>query len=154
MGVCGCVDQTLTELVGSLTDGGAGYYGGHARCSWILAPATSRILVHHDSCEYAHDGKCDEPRYCAYGTDSSDCAVHGDSCQDANNGVCDEEDLSNPAASFSCSTGTDWSDCLKDGDYCQSAGDGTCDEPSSCKYGTDTSDCNTVSLSVAEIDLR
>eukprot|EP01051_Picozoa_sp_SAG22_P005321 SAG22_NODE_312_length_12614_cov_4.783540_9_plen_2027_part_00 len=27
-----------------------------------------------DSCRYANDGECDEPRYCTTGTDSSDCA--------------------------------------------------------------------------------
>ena len=140
--------------MGTLSDGTGYYYGEHARCSWILAPAMTQLPVFHDSCTYAHDGECDEPRYCDYGTDSSDCAVHGNSCQYANDGVCDEEDLSDPTAPFVCSTGTDWSDCLKDGDYCQFSGDGTCDEPTDCKYGTDTSDCNTVSLSLVELDLR
>jgi hypothetical protein len=26
-----------------------------------------------DSCEYANDGECDEPDYCEYGTDTTDC---------------------------------------------------------------------------------
>jgi len=110
--------------------------------------------VHHDSCQYAHDGYCDEPRYCEYGTDSSDCSRHGNSCQYANDGKCDEEDLSDSGASFACETGTDWADCLQEGDYCQSKGDGVCDEPTSCKYGTDSSDCSTVSLTIFDLDLR
>ena len=28
-----------------------------------------------DSCRYANDGQCDEPQYCAIGTDTSDCIV-------------------------------------------------------------------------------
>src|SRR5437016_684031 len=28
-----------------------------------------------DSCRFANDGVCDEPRNCAFGTDSSDCSA-------------------------------------------------------------------------------
>lgn len=145
--------QTITDVIGALSDG-PGYYGEHARCKWIVAPATTSLPVHHDSCTYAHDGECDEPRYCEYGTDSSDCAAHGDSCTYAKDGECDEPDLSDTTAPFYCNVGTDWSDCLEDGDYCEHANDGVCDEPNYCLYGTDTSDCNSVSLSIVELDLR
>ena len=30
-----------------------------------------------DSCQYANDGQCDEPEYCPYGTDTSDCSGGG-----------------------------------------------------------------------------
>ena len=151
--VCGRGRQTITNPVGALSEGN-GSYGGFARCSWILAPKVADLPVHHDSCQYAHDGKCDEPLGCEYGTDSSDCSKHGDSCQYANNGECDEPDLSDSLASFVCDAGTDWTDCLEEGDYCESKGDGVCDEPTSCTYGTDSSDCGTLSLSIFELDLR
>lgn len=66
-----------------------------------------------DSCDYANDGVCDEPDYCSYGTDTTDCeagsgtqadtGTQADSCQYANDGVCDEPDY--------CHVGTDTTDC-------------------------------------------
>ena len=32
------------------------------------------VAVVEDSCEYAFDGACDEPTYCDYGTDTTDCS--------------------------------------------------------------------------------
>ena len=43
----------------------------------LLQPATAQEL-----CRYANDGECDEPAYCNYGTDSTDCggAAPGPGC--------------------------------------------------------------------------
>ena len=105
-----------------------------------------------NSCEYAHDGTCDEPEYCERGTDTADCG-DGDggggggnmanSCEYAHDGTCDEPEY--------CERGTDTADC-GDGDggggggnmanSCEYAHDGTCDEPEYCERGTDTADCS------------
>ena len=66
-----------------------------------------------NSCEYAHDGTCDEPEYCERGTDSADC-----------DGGDRDRDRRNMANS------------------CEYAHDGTCDEPEYCERGTDTADCS------------
>ena len=66
----------------------------------------SSLTYADDSCEYARDGACDEPHYCAVGTDSTDCGVSispADSCRFALDGVCDEPGL--------CDFGTDSTDC-------------------------------------------
>ena len=56
----------------------------------LLQPATAQEL-----CRYANDGECDEPAYCNYGTDSTDCGGSAPgptsaavSCAYANDGVC------------------------------------------------------------------
>lgn len=54
-----------------------------------------------DTCESALDGECDEPQYCAEGTDTTDCG--DDSCASANDGECDEPQY--------CDFGTDTTDC-------------------------------------------
>ncbi len=66
----------------------------------------------NDSCQYAFDGACDEPTYCAYGTDTTDCSGSSSSGYGSGN------------------------------DSCQYAFDGACDEPTYCAYGTDTTDCS------------
>lgn len=41
-----------------------------------------------DTCRYAHDGACDEPKYCSYGTDCTDCHNcdgGSESCEDQSN---------------------------------------------------------------------
>lgn len=35
-----------------------------------------------DSCQYANDGECDEPEFCAVGTDETDCRGDGPTCFD------------------------------------------------------------------------
>ena len=65
-----------------------------------------------NSCQYAFDGACDEPTYCAYGTDTTDCSGGSSSGYGSGN------------------------------DSCQYAFDGACDEPTYCAYGTDTTDCS------------
>ena len=42
------------------------------------------VAVVEDSCEYAFDGACDEPTYCDYGTDTTDCS--GSSSSDYGSG--------------------------------------------------------------------
>ena len=62
-----------------------------------------------DTCQYSHDGECDEPQFCTPGTDCSDCSnckvarSPDDSCSYANDGACDEPNF--------CAVGTDCSDC-------------------------------------------
>ena len=70
------------------------------------------VAVVEDSCDYAFDGECDEPTYCAYGTDTTDCS---------------------DSSSFGYGSGDN---------SCLFALDGACDEPTYCDYGTDTTDCS------------
>eukprot|EP01051_Picozoa_sp_SAG22_P003572 SAG22_NODE_176_length_16162_cov_30.625910_5_plen_177_part_00 len=56
----------------------------------LLLPATAQEL-----CRYANDGECDEPTYCSFGTDGTDCGGSAPgppsaaaSCAYANDGVC------------------------------------------------------------------
>jgi len=95
-----------------------------------------------DSCQYANDGECDDPRYCRVGTDNSDCTeddVPQDTCTYANDGECDEPTY--------CRINTDATDCQGEepdangDDSCQWANDYMCDEPTYCEVGTDTTDC-------------
>ena len=115
------------------------------------------VAVVEDSCDYAFDGECDEPTYCDYGTDTTDCSGSSssgygsgnntdyssgnNSCEYAFDGACDEPTY--------CDYGTDTTDCsgssssgYGSGDSCQFALDGACDEPTYCDYGTDTTDCS------------
>jgi hypothetical protein len=55
-----------------------------------------------DSCIFAKDGSCDEPDFCAAGTDTSDCAA-ANSCTLAYDGTCEEGE--------ECAFGTDTADC-------------------------------------------
>ncbi|CAN0590647.1 unnamed protein product, partial [Laminaria digitata] len=54
-----------------------------------------------DTCASALDGECDEPQYCAAGTDTTDCG--DDTCASANDGERDEPQY--------CAFGTDTPDC-------------------------------------------
>ena len=84
---------------GNNRSGGSSGYGG------------SQGSAGANSCKYANDGECDEPRVCARGTDTNDCGGGGgyggsggnNSCQYANDGECDEPSL--------CPRGTDSNDC-------------------------------------------
>jgi hypothetical protein len=42
-----------------------------------------------DSCEFAHDGECDEPKLCDRGTDTSDCFSGGDVGTDGGKTMCE-----------------------------------------------------------------
>lgn len=43
--------------------------------NWHRWSCPSEIEAHcEDTCRYAYDGECDEPTYCEYGTDCSDCS--------------------------------------------------------------------------------
>jgi trypsin len=61
-----------------------------------------------DSCWWALDGICDEPQFCPFGTDATDCSDDentdgANSCQYAYDSECDEPRF--------CDTGTDTADC-------------------------------------------
>jgi hypothetical protein len=101
-----------------------------------------------DTCQFAFDEVCDEPNFCATGTDCSDCGgtpttpeIREDECVDtcryAGDGTCD--------VPYLCATGTDCTDCNGRGetcnDKCQWSRDGECDAPGSCEPGTDCTDC-------------
>jgi hypothetical protein len=101
-----------------------------------------------DTCSFAFDDVCDEPNFCATGTDCSDCGgtpttpeVQEDECVDtcryAGDGTCD--------VPYLCATGTDCADCNGRGETCNDkcywARDGYCDSPGSCEKGTDCTDC-------------
>jgi hypothetical protein len=67
---CGssCSDEELNcENRAWCTWTSGGYYGG------TCAPKTSYKDCGPNSCQYANDGMCDEPRFCLVGTDSTDC---------------------------------------------------------------------------------
>ncbi len=101
-----------------------------------------------DTCQFAFDDVCDEPSFCATGTDCTDCGGEPttselgqdecvDTCTYAGDGTCD--------VPYLCATGTDCSDCNGRGvtcnDTCNGKRDGVCDSPGSCEPGTDCTDC-------------
>lgn len=119
-------------------------------------PAAGATYTGNDSCRYANDGECDDPRIgtgaCHAGTDYSDCwrlaqGVEDDSCRFANDGECDEPHFGTGA----CAQATDRTDCGDVGylrfqtDTCATAFDGVCNEPGigdgKCEARTDRSDC-------------
>ena len=67
----------------------------------LVAGCAGEAIRAPDTCESALDGECDEPQYCAAGTDTTDCG--DDSCASANDGECDEPQY--------CDFGTDTTDC-------------------------------------------
>ena len=71
-----------------------------------------------NTCQWAHDNECDEPTYCAFGTDTAD-------CQSAQS--------RSPSMAAPSQAGF--------ADSCRYAFDGMCDEPTFCDFGTDKSDC-------------
>ena len=107
----------------------------------------------NNSCEFAFDGDCDEPRrgtgLCAPGTDAQDCSVRNpgpNSCQYAYDNECDHPNVGTGV----CPPNTDVADCRSVAsrgpeNSCQYAFDGDCDEPGRgtglCSAGTDTRDC-------------
>jgi hypothetical protein len=118
----------------------------------LAAPGSPGALAQDDSCRYANDGECDEPRigtgYCAARTDATDCRNArdaGGSCRYANDGECDEPGIGTGA----CAAGTDAADCRSVGsadNSCRYANDRECDEPGigtgACAAGTDSADCD------------
>ena len=82
-----------------------------------------------NTCEYAFDGECDEPDYCAYGTDTYDCGsgVGGS----AGSAPTKKKPKGSGGSAGAAPTGND----------CEYAYDGECDEPEYCAYGTDSYDC-------------
>ena len=128
--------------------------GGGTQAGGGFSPLPSDLG--DDSCQWAHDGECDDTRYggtgaCRPGTDASDCraaaAGGDDSCRWAFDGECDEPGIGLGL----CTTGTDTTDCAPVAflrnrtNRCASAFDGTCDEPGRgtgrCDADTDTADC-------------
>ena len=121
------------------------------------APQVAAEFQGDDSCRWANDNECDDPRYgtgaCAQGTDYSDCwrilsGNEDDSCRWANDNECDEPGLGTGA----CVQGTDSTDCgdvvrLRfQTDSCETAFDGVCQEAEhggdgSCARRTDRADC-------------
>lgn len=133
-----------------------GFVGGAAVVAtaaalWLAAARPALPAAHIDnSCVFAMDDVCDEPRYggtgrCPDGTDFADCSRFGRSCPWVRNGDCDERV---PWGIGRCASGTDAMDCANANpgpDSCQYAGDGTCDHPGGgtglCPPNTDISDC-------------
>lgn len=129
----------------------------HALAAIVLAAGVAwptGAAADTDSCQWALDGECDEPRYggtgaCDNGTDTSDCRplLSGDNtCRWAFDHECDEPDVGTGA----CRPGTDTADCravhIGGDNSCHWAHDGECDEPryagtGACTDGTDTADC-------------
>ena len=100
-----------------------------------------------NTCRYAVDGECDEPKTCSTGTDTWDCQGVGplglNDCFWAYDGECDEPSL--------CPSNSDSWDCRTLGEApgpesCGYSNDGECDEPGvgtgACLAGTDTMDCS------------
>ena len=82
-----------------------------------LPPASSPSDVCNDTCRFANDNECDSPRYCAAGTDCSDCGgANGPQVPQGH--------------------------AVPRGNDCRYAFNGECDEPAHCAPGTDTADCS------------
>ena len=127
-------------------------------------PASSSSVTHPNSCQFANDGYCDEPTYCAPGTDTNDCQAAGNTatpnsaqsttptCAYENDGVCDVPSYCPQGTDVAdCSQANDWSQPANDSgsqsntgdtEACRWAKDGVCDEPTYCAIGTDTADCS------------
>ena len=86
-----------------------------------LILAVSESVYADNSCEYAYDGECDEPRLCAPNTDTADCGSEDDYWK--------QKEAANRHAS------------RVGDDSCEYVRDGECDEPDLCPIGTDTTDC-------------
>jgi len=126
------------------------------RCPPFLTPiAVLAVLIlsggaadaQQNTCRYAFDGECDEPKICSTGTDAWDCRGEGvpgpNDCFWAYDGECDEPSL--------CPGNSDSWDCRQQGaapgpESCAYSNDGECDEPGTgtgvCLAGTDTMDCH------------
>ncbi|MCB1398062.1 MAG: trypsin-like serine protease [Rhodobacter sp.] len=129
-----------------------------------------------NSCRWANDNECDEPRYggtgaCPNGTDANDCRAEAaawqrlmaavpqnirtqlgsDTCRWANDLECDDPNFGGTGA---CQPGTDASDCramaIGGDNSCRYANDNECDEPGIgtgvCISGTDLNDCRAVAF--------
>jgi hypothetical protein len=110
-------------------------------CTPGVAASYSALNI-SDSCRWAYDGLCDEPVYCAVGSDMTDCAVTATRCPYALDGFCDEAefcDYEEPEY-CSCLNGTDTDDC-SGGNSCFWSYDGECDVPLYCDEGADEYDC-------------
>jgi protease YdgD len=132
--------------------------GAVVALAMLAAPAPA-LAQAGNTCEWALDGACDEPRVgtglCPAGTDSWDCRRSGeftaDGCYWAFDGECDE-----PSGTGLCPVGSDSADCRggagappalagPEANSCTWAYDGECDEPGIgtgyCRPGSDTADC-------------
>ncbi|MEZ5751376.1 MAG: trypsin-like serine protease, partial [Paracoccaceae bacterium] len=140
----------------------------------VVAPGT--VLAQQNTCRWANDNECDEPRYngtgaCENGTDANDCRAEAsawqrlmdavpsalrtrlgsDTCRWAHDLECDDRAFGGTGA---CEGGTDASDCramaIGGDDTCRWANDNECDEPGIgtgvCTSGTDVSDCRAVAF--------
>ncbi len=126
------------------------------RRSPVLMPVAALVMLiwsaslanaQENSCRFAVDGECDEPKVCSTGTDAWDCQGAGllgpNDCFWAYDGECDEPSI--------CPSNSDSWDCRKQGaspgpESCAYSNDGECDEPGAgtgaCLAGTDTMDCS------------
>lgn len=125
----------------------------------VMAASLPAAAQPGNTCEWALDGECDEPRVgtglCSPGTDSWDCRRSGqytaNGCYWSNDGECDE-----PGGTNLCPSGSDTADCRGTSanqfpdpesvaNSCGWSFDGECDEPAIgtglCRAGTDTADC-------------
>jgi protease YdgD len=136
--------------------------------------AAPAALAQANTCRWANDNACDEPRYggtgaCENGTDANDCRAEAaamerlfalvpadirarlgnDSCRWAFDRECDDAQFGGTGA---CAAGTDRTDCralaIGGDDSCRWANDGECDDPGigtgACTEGTDITDCRPV----------
>lgn len=136
-----------------------------------LATLPQTASAQANTCRWANDNECDEPRYggtgaCENGTDANDCHAEAaawqrlmaavpqnirtqlgnDTCRWANDMECDDSNFGGTGA---CQPGTDASDCramaIGGDNTCRYANDNECDEPGIgtgvCISGTDTNDC-------------
>ncbi|WP_068302595.1 serine protease [Pararhodobacter sp. CCB-MM2] len=142
----------------------------------LMAMAPTLASAQANTCHWANDNECDEPRYngtgaCENGTDANDCRTEAaawqrlmdavpqdirlqlgdDTCRWANDRECDDIRFGGTGA---CTPGTDASDCralaIGSDDSCRWANDGECDDPGigtgACISGTDRTDCAAVEM--------
>lgn len=142
----------------------------------VISAMPTSALAQANTCRWANDRECDEPRYngtgaCENGTDANDCRAEAaawqrlmqavpnnirarlgdDTCRWANDRECDDPNFEGTGA---CAAGTDASDCramaIGGDNTCRWANDNECDEPGIgtgvCTSGTDLNDCRAVAF--------
>jgi hypothetical protein len=101
---CHSATEALAACVGSMT---LDCNAISTTCATAISARTNGCemsMAGGDTCAFAKDGACDEPGFCAPGTDSTDCAL-SNSCALAYDGKCEE--------GTECAIGTDTYDCAK-----------------------------------------
>ncbi|MAZ68943.1 MAG: hypothetical protein CMG49_06240, partial [Candidatus Marinimicrobia bacterium] len=127
-----CADQGLLSCT-EVDDGSDCFYAswecdGYPDCMNGSDEGDCVSVGPDDSCVYSNDGYCDEPTWCATGTDCSDCGTCGDDGGDPVTGCTDDQ--------FDCYG--DGTECISGSYYCDGSSDnGNAFWPADCSNGAD-----------------